>query len=170
MHEHSGFSGRFILALIVLGFASLSAAHAQQQKAPAVQGIPVQPGFTVKVTYSQKAMSTLVTRKETVVVAGYLYGFPKQGTPKRLIDEIGQVDLGEIKQEVVPGAMATFDKIKPDQTLLKWLDSQGLQLLINVFSGRKSTQDNLLDCGIYEGSLQSVQGKSIPISCKLIGE
>jgi hypothetical protein len=54
--------------------------------------------------------------------------------------------------------------------VLKWFDTQGVQLLINVYSGRKSSPNNLLDCGIYEGPMQAVQGKSIPISCKLIGE
>jgi hypothetical protein len=42
--------------------------------------------------------------------------------------------------------------------------------LINVYSGRKSSPDNLLDCGIYEGPLKAVQSQSIPISCKIIGE
>jgi hypothetical protein len=54
--------------------------------------------------------------------------------------------------------------------MVKWFDSQGLQLLINVYSGRKSSPNNLLDCGIYEGALKAIQGQSIPISCKLIGE
>jgi hypothetical protein len=54
--------------------------------------------------------------------------------------------------------------------MMKWVDNQGPQLLINVYSGRKSSPNNLLDCGIYEGALKAVQGQSIPISCKLIGE
>jgi hypothetical protein len=78
--------------------------------------------------------------------------------------------MGEVKEEVVPGAPATFDRIKLDQALVKWFDSQGPQLLINVYSGRKSSPNNLLVCGIYEGSLKAIQGQTIPISCKLIGE
>ena len=62
----------------------------------------------------------------------------------------GLVNLGEVKDEIAPGATATFDKIKPDQALLKWLDSQGLQLLINT-PRRKSSPNNLLDCGSTEG-------------------
>ena len=130
----------------------------------------MQPAFKVTLTYSPKAMQTLVSRKETVIVVGYLYGFPKPGTPKRDIDEIGQVDLGEVKQEIAPGATAIFDTIQPDAALAKWIDSHGLQLLINVYSGRKSSPNNLIDCGLYEGPLKDVQGKSIPIACKMIGE
>ena len=151
--------------------AVLGPAFAQQQTTKSAAAAPAVPaGFTVKVTYSQKAMDTLVAAKETVIVAGYLYGFPKAATPKRDIDEVGQVDMGEVKQEIAPAVPATFDRVKPDQALMKWLDNQGLQLLINVYSGRKSSPNNLLDCGIYEGSLASAQGQSIPISCKLIGE
>ncbi len=128
------------------------------------------PGFTVSITYSQKARSTLEARHETVIVAGYLYGSPKENTPKRYVDDVGQVDLGEVKSEIAPGATATFDRLKPNQALLKWLDSDGLQLNINVYSGRKSSNDNLLDCGIYDGPLKAVQGQSIGISCKLIAE
>jgi hypothetical protein len=150
--------------------AALSWALAQQQNAKPATPAATVPGFTVRVTYSQKAMATLVAAKETVIVVGYLYGFPKQGTPKKYVDEVGQVDMGEVKDEIAPGATATFDRIKLDPAVAKWFDSQGLQVLINVYSGRKSSPNNLLDCGIYEGSLKAIEGQTIPISCKLIGE
>jgi len=163
-----------VLLISVAGVATHSRVLAQQQNtksaAPGPAPAAALTGFTVKVTYSQKAMDKLVAGKETVIVVGYLYGFPKQGTPKRDVDHVGQVDLGEAKQEIAPAATATFDRVKPDQALVKWVNDQGLQILINVYSGRKSSPNNLLDCGIYEGSLAAVQGQSIPIACKLIGE
>jgi hypothetical protein len=165
-------SARAMLVLLIslAGGAGLGPAFTQNQN-PKPAPPPAAPaGFTVKVTYSQKAMDKLLASKETVIVVGYLYGLPKAGTPKSDIDEVGQVDLGEVKQEIVPAATATFDRVKPDQALMKWINDQGLQLLINVYSGRKSSPNNLLDCGIYEGPLAAVQGQSIPISCKLIGE
>ncbi len=155
---------------LLLAFAALTPAFAQQQSAKTTTPATTVPGFTVTVTYSQKAMATLVAGKETVIVVGYLYGFPIQGTPKQDVDHVGQIDMGEVKKEIAPGATAKFDSVKLNQPMMKWMDSQGPQLLINVYSGRKSSPDNLLDCGIYEGSLQAIQGQSIPIACKLIGE
>lgn len=169
MHERFALSAQAVLPLLLVA-AAISPAFAQQQSAKLATPAATVPGFTVTITYSRKAMDTLVAGKETVIVVGYLYGFPKQGTPKRYVDEVGQVDMGEVKEEVVPGAPATFDRIKLDQALVKWFDSQGPQLLINVYSGRKSSPNNLLVCGIYEGSLKAIQGQTIPISCKLIGE
>jgi hypothetical protein len=155
---------------LLLVTASLSAAFAQQPTAKPAAPAATVPGFTVTIAYSQKAMATLVAGKETVIVAGYLSGFPIQGTPKKYVDHEGQVDMGEVTKEIAPGATAKFDTVKLNQPMLKWLDDRGPQLLINVYSGRKSSPNNLLDCGIYEGSLQAIQGQSIPISCKLIGE
>jgi hypothetical protein len=163
---------RFAQAVLplLLAAVALSPACAQQPSAKPATPATTVPGFTVTITYSQKAMATLVAGKETVIVAGYLSGFPIKGTPKQYVGKMAQIDMGEVKDEVAPGAIAKFDRIKLNQAMMKWVDSQGPQLLINVYSGRKSSPNNLLDCGIYEGSLQAIQGQSIPISCKLIGE
>ncbi len=64
--------------------------------------------------------------------------------------------LGESKHEISPGADAKFGKIALESAAVTYLDNQGPQLLINVYSGRKSSPDNLLDCGIYQGPLQAV--------------
>jgi hypothetical protein len=162
-------SAKVVLPLLFAAVA-LSPALAQRQSAKPAAPAAIVPGFTVTVTYSQKATATLAAGKETVIVVGYLYGFPIQGTPKQDVDHMGQIDMGEVKKEIAPSAVAKFDSVKLNQPMIKWMNTQGPQLLINVYSGRKSSPNNLLDCGIYEGALKAVQGTSIPISCKLIGE
>jgi hypothetical protein len=177
MFRRFSFSARAVSVILValtafLVFSSDLVGQAFAQQGSASAAAPASPpaSFTVKVTYSQKAMDKLVAGKETVIVAGYLNASPTAGTPKKYVDHVGQLDIGEVHREIAPGAIATFTGVKPDQAMVKWIDSQGPQLLINVYSGRKSSPNNLLDCGIYEGSLAGVQGQSIPISCKLIGE
>jgi hypothetical protein len=160
-------SAACVVLLIVAGSLDrASAQRAEKTPTPTVD----QGGFTIAVSYSKKAMDALIARKETVIVAGYLSAFPKQGTPKRYVDHMGEIGLGQVKDEVAAGSPATFGTVKLDQSMLKWVDSQGPQLLINVYSGRKSSQNNLLDCGIYEGPLKDAQGKTLPIACKMIGE
>lgn len=131
--------------------------------------LPGYTGFSVDVTLSPKAMKKLVESKETIIVVGYLSGNPRKGALKKFVDEMGQVDLGEIKAEIAPGMSAGFGEIKFLKDAYEQTDKKP-QLLINVYSGRKSSPDNLLDCGIYEGDLLPIQAKSTPISCKLIGE
>jgi hypothetical protein len=163
--------GVFIaLMLLLVGIG----AH-PQQAAPRVEQQPAiksseGPAFTVKMSFSDKARTKLTEKSETVIVAAYFTGSPRKGAPKRFVDKMGEVGLGQAKREVAPGEDATFAEVKLQQDALKQIDEQGPSLLINVYSGRKSSIDNLLDCGIYEGALKAVQGKSIPIACKLIGE
>ncbi len=169
MQVKSALPAKSVLVFLLVA-AVFSPAFAQQQDAKPAPSASTVPGFTVTVTYSQKATATLTAGKETVIVVGYLYGFPIKGTPKQDVDHVGQIDMGEVKKEIALGTTATFDHVKLNQPMIKWMDSQGPQLLINVYSGRKSAPNNLLDCGIYEGALKAVQGQSIPIACKLIGE
>lgn len=147
------------------GLAS-SEGGAQQRKTQAAPG----SGFIVNIALPEKARKRLVESKETIVVAGYVTGNPKQGALKRYVNRMGEVELGDVKAEVAPGENATFSQIHVKQDALEQTDEKDPQILINVFSGRKSSKDNLLDCGIYQGPLKSVQGGSVPISCKLIGE
>jgi len=83
---------------------------------------------------------------------------------------MGQIGLGEIKSEIQPGDVAHFGEIKMKKDALAQIDINGPQLLINVYSGRRSSKNNLLDCDIYEDALRPILGTTIPISCKLIGE
>ena len=69
----------------------------------------------------------------------------------------GPMGVGEQEVEVLPGEAARFLDFKLKQGALPLLDSDGPQLLINVVSGRKSSKDNLLLCGIYEGSLKAAR-------------
>ncbi len=43
-------------------------------------------------------------------------------------------------------------------------------MLVNVFSGRHSSPDNLLDCDFFQDKITVAARAPIPIHCKLIGE
>jgi hypothetical protein len=128
------------------------------------------PGFTIHITYSPKALQTLQSGKETVIAAAYILGYPAPNAPKRLVDEMGQIDFDTLHREVPPGTEAAFTAFKLNKTMLAYLDAQGPQLRINVYSGRRSSQFNLLACSLYEGPLASASNQTLRISCKLIGE
>jgi hypothetical protein len=128
------------------------------------------PGFSVDVPLSGKAKKRLTAGKETLVVAAYFSGAATPDTPKKFVTETGEIDLGKRTVEVAPGARATFGEIElRPEALAQSLNREPL-LLVNVYSGRKSSDDNLLDCAIFEGPLKSVENKTIPIACRLIGE
>jgi hypothetical protein len=144
-------------------------ATATERKGPSKVMVEFE-GFTVDVTLSDKAKRKLLDGKETIIVAAYFTGRPKPDIDKKYISDMGEIGLGEAQLETTPGQSARFDKAKLSQDALNQSLNKNPILLINVYSGRKSSKNNLLDCGIYEDDLKPVQGKSIPIACKLIGE
>lgn len=156
--------------LRIVGAAPVSAwAQRQPSATPPTPTTPY-PGVTVILNDSPQAQQALVSRKETVIVSASITGFPKPGTPRKDLDGEGQVDLGNFTREILPGRNGVFKTFALNKAGLTRLDQRGPQLLINVYSGRKSSPNNLLDCGIYQGPLQAVENHSIPIACKLIGE
>jgi hypothetical protein len=127
--------------------------------------------FSVNVQLSGAARAKLTNSKETIVVAGYFTGHPKAGTEARYLDiKSGEVTLGGVRQEIRPGETAVFNQLNLSSDAVSRIDSQGPHILINVFSGRRSSKNNLLACTLYDGALESLRGKTIVIRCQLIEE
>jgi hypothetical protein len=127
--------------------------------------------FGVNVQLSEAASKNLIDNKETIIVSGDFTGHPKQGTETRYLDiKSGDVVLGDVKQEIRPGETAIFDQLNLNRDALARIESQSPHILINVYSGRRSSKDNLLDCDYYDGSFESVRGRTIDIRCQMIEE
>jgi hypothetical protein len=125
----------------------------------------------VNVHLSEAASTKLIDNKETIIVAGTFTGHPKQGTEARYLDiKSGDVVLGDVKQEIRPGETAIFDQLNLNPDALARIDSQGPHILTDVYSGRRSSEDNLLDCDDYDGAFESIRGRTIVIRCQLIEE
>jgi uncharacterized protein YcfL len=150
---------------------SESEQRAANEANQATAAVPASPEFGVSVRLSDAAKKKLNDSQETIIVAGDFTGHPKQGTERRYLDiKSGQVDLGRVEVEAHPDETATFNDLKLNADALGLIDARGPNILLSVFSGRKSSKDNLLDCEVYDGSLDSVHGRTIEIPCQLIGE
>jgi hypothetical protein len=127
--------------------------------------------FSVNVQLSEAASTKLIDNKETIIVDGTFTGHPKQGTEARYLDiKSGDVVLGDVKQEIRPGETAIFDQLNLNPDALAHIDSQGPHILMDVYSGRRSSKDNLLDCDDFDGAFESIRGRTIAIRCQLIEE
>lgn len=129
----------------------------------------VVPPFVVEVRLSDKASHELAVRKETIVVAAYLEGMPDRKDPdpfNRTKD--GVLRIAEARVELRTGRTAKFTGIKFARQLYERLDDKDLNLLVNVFSGRKSTEYNLLSCTTIQERISSVAGQTRVVSGHLI--
>ncbi len=128
----------------------------------------VLPTFEIEVTHSTAAAQLLKNSGETIIVSAYFSGEPT--------DPKDGDDIGELR-------VATRDiELNADETLIRFsgmsfprevydkLADKDFTLLINVYSGRKSSEDNLLNCGIVNLNVSKIANQRFTIDCKLIEE
>ncbi len=127
------------------------------------------PPFEITVQLSETADKKLRTAKETIIVSAMFSGVPKDTTMKDYV-EYGEFSLGGTTLEMPAPGTARFDNAKIAKKDFEKLDSKDIQILINVYSGRKSTDDNLLDCEILQEPISKVRQQNNVLKGKLIYE
>ena len=125
--------------------------------------------FEIEVSLSPKAEKKLKEEKETIIVAAFFTGEPKDTTTREYKDN-GEIFVTSRKIELAELRKAKFEGIKFSKGLYDSLSSKDISLLINVFSGRRSTDNNLLSCGIIEQQMSKLKGTSYTIKGRLIEE
>ncbi len=125
------------------------------------------PDFEIEVRLSPNAEKKLKDDKETVIVSAMFSGIPKDTTSE---DYQGQIGIKNYNIELTGQRIGQFTKIKFHRSILDKLADNDIYLLINVYSGRRSTENNLLDCEILEDKMSVIKGKKFILKGKLIGE
>jgi len=153
-----------------LGVLVLAAAAPTTTMRAASMATAVAPGFSVAVSFSPRAAARMAHPKETIIVWAEFYG-DGNGKAKRLQDDMDQVSFAPDRRIELGGAgVAQFPSFKFNPALLGDVDKSGLQVLINVYSGRHSSPNNLLACDIFQDRIALAGSKPIQIHCKLIEE
>lgn len=131
------------------------------------------PGFDVAVTLSPLAQQTLGHAHETLCISAEFYGeVTKEGRKHHLGDEMDQVYFGggEFRDEIAGAGTARFAVPPADPAVLQYVRDGKEQVLINVFTGRRSSQDNLITCDIFQDDVKLAQANGVKIACKMISE
>lgn len=123
------------------------------------------PAFDVTLTLSPAAAKKLADTKETVTIAAMAMGM--KTAPGR--DEDPEVSLGQQTVETAGAGTAAIPAMPLPDAELATIDGEAM-LLINVYSSRKASEDNILDCEIWQDAISKLPATGIPIACKLIGE
>lgn len=127
------------------------------------------PPFDIQLQLSDKAEKTLRQKKETVIVMAYFLGIPKDTTSKEYM-ESGEKGLGSRSIELTTGRTAKFSGVKVAKKDIEQLKDPDYDVLVNIYSGRRSSENNLLDCEIIEDAISKVKGKTHVLKGKMIGE
>ncbi|MDQ7089837.1 MAG: hypothetical protein Q9M50_04235 [Methylococcales bacterium] len=127
------------------------------------------PSFSVKINLSKKAKAKLSKINEKIIINSMFNG---NGEGKKETEgDPQEVNLGDFEVEVDLDETATFNKIYfPKEAVNRLTHSQNYQLTLNIVSARKADDFNLLDCSFVSEEVQSIEGKTIIVPCKLIGK
>lgn len=133
---------------------------------PAVTRSPY--SFELNLALTPRAAEMLASRDETVNVAVMYFGEPISETAPG-IDDLGvEIGLGRDDIEVAPqNALVIAPGTGFDATYITSVQGEP-EVSVNVYSSRKTHENNLLDCGIYQGPIAMAQKKPVEIKCDLI--
>ncbi len=133
---------------------------------PAAAG---QLGFDLTLKLSDKLKTELTARNETIIVRASYYGEPNEAAASE-IDDMGYIQLGEQEIELQPldAPVAISDAPVPPAKLAL-LTGKPL-VNVNVFSGRRSSEDNLISCDFIDGPVEDLRAVPTEIYCGLITE
>ena len=126
-------------------------------------------GFDFRIVLSEKAAHRLEAAKEGLAVSASYYGDPAPNAKKHA-DEVGHIDLGQETLDLpgVAGEVKLSGRgVEADR--LKWVKGP-VHVNVNVFSARKSSEDNILNCDFIDGELAKVARSRIALRCALIEE
>ena len=145
--------------------ATTTAATATVAAPPAA----AEPTFAVDVTLSPAAATKLAAINETIVVGADYYGNRAESAPVEGEPGAG-VELGRQTVEMLQPGRAVFALANADPAKMHLVADRDVRILINVYSGRRNAEDNLLDCGMFEDSSRVAVRAPVRIHCTLIGE
>jgi hypothetical protein len=107
--------------------------------------------------------------RETIAVSATFDGDPLPGQG-RYNPPNRDVFLGWEERLVDDNNVATFDHTRVPLADYNRLSDNNYFVTVNVYSARKVTRDNLLDCGVPIDRIEMFRGKTVVVECRLIGE
>jgi hypothetical protein len=125
------------------------------------------PEFEIEVDLTDEAENLLERSNESIIVQAYITGVPKDGANIE-VTEMGEVYLANPNIELIESRIARFQKVNIPAKSFASLADEDFQVLINIFSGRRSTGVNLLDCEILQAPISVVRGQKHTLAGKLI--
>lgn len=130
---------------------------------------PANPyAFDVNLTLTARAAERLASTDERVIVDAMYYGLPASDDAPGLNREGMEIGLGASEIEIAPQSVAV--KVTGegfDTTYMNSVKGEP-EVLVNVYSARKTHANNLISCGIYQGPVSMAQKKPVDIQCDLI--
>jgi hypothetical protein len=127
------------------------------------------PTFEIEIQLDESAEKKIQSENESIIVQAYFSGIPKDTTIEEY-SEWDKLKIGSYRIELYDTRVALFENVKLPRKVLNELQDTNFEILINVFTGRKSSMYNLISCISLQEGIESLKGKRHIIKGKLIPE
>ena len=131
------------------------------------------PSFEIALKLSDKAEEKLKADNESIVVMAYFTYYQEDhiypDKYKDFLDYRGELSLISYQIELTDQRLAIFKNVKFSKDLYDLFgENKDIDVLINVFSGRKSSIYNLLHCDILQDAMSEIKENRHTLNGKLI--
>jgi hypothetical protein len=123
--------------------------------------------FEIEIELTDKAKERITSSNETIVISIFYYGYPKDEKDANSEND-GTLYLAGAEKEITYGQIARFENVKISKIDYDKLIDKDFDLNLNVYSGRKSSQHNLLNCEPLFDKVSNVANKRFTLKGKLI--
>jgi hypothetical protein len=127
------------------------------------------PSFEVEIVLSETAKDKLVNSKESIIVFAEFTGEPKDTIGEGL-NETGQLMLRSIMVELYSPWIVKFEDFFIPKKLYDRLLNKDFEVSIQVWTGRKTSEYNLLSGDLIYGPISKIKGTRHKLNAKLIKE
>ena len=124
------------------------------------------PPIEIELKLSAKAEAKLKADNETVIVRLMLSGIPKDDISEEMKNEI--YGLLTCPRELTDERLVRFENFKFPKSLYDLMEDKDMNVIINIYTGRRSSEDNLIDCNDIYKTISEVSEERQIISGKLI--
>ncbi|MEL1265881.1 hypothetical protein [Pseudoxanthomonas putridarboris] len=137
--------------------------------APAADAWPGGFAFKVAVSLSEAARRKLSADGERIVVSVAYSGGPAPDVPPGVVNDVGLVDIGRDEGTLDGEGVVAFDGRAAHRDRLGMTQGES-DVLVSVYSARRSSPDNILDCDTYQDEMRLASGRTLHLSCRLLSE
>ncbi len=127
-------------------------------------------GFAIDIVLTPRAAAELARRREGITISTFFSGTPRNPNGNHVDDHSGELDLGQ-HEVTVAGQNGRVEIPASALRRERFSNLRGSpEVLVNIYSARRSDRNNLLNCGIVSGELSQVAGRTHRVTCALITE
>jgi hypothetical protein len=127
------------------------------------------PSFEVEIVLSEKAKERMLTPRESIIVFTEFFGEPKDSSDKGL-NETGDLMLASSEKEINSPWVTKIENILISRETFDRLKNKDFSVLVQIWSGRRSSEYNLLHGELIDGTIGQLKGKRHKLQAKLIEE